>query len=129
MKTKKNTIKGVKKKKIIEKDIGFIISKSGRKKPKVSFYSHKAGRGGWSEWVYPKMENNYLFKCCDCGLVHEMQFASIIAINKKGIHFNVVKLPKEIRVSFRARRMKIPKELKGVIIHTPIKVDKNRVGK
>lgn len=28
---------------------------------------------GWSRWVYPDMEN-YKMACCDCGLVHDMQF-------------------------------------------------------
>lgn len=27
---------------------------------------------GWSEWVHPLP--GYLMQCCDCGLVHEMQF-------------------------------------------------------
>ena len=27
----------------------------------------------WSEWVCPDPQS-YLMKCCDCGLVHEMQF-------------------------------------------------------
>ena len=84
-------------------------------KKKLRFKQYKAGKGGWSEWVYPKPSNTYLFKCCDCGLIHEMQFASIIARNKKGIHFDVVKLPPEIRVSFRARRMKLG-ALKRIII-------------
>ena len=28
---------------------------------------------GWSGWIYPIMEG-YKFCCCDCGLVHEMEF-------------------------------------------------------
>jgi hypothetical protein len=28
---------------------------------------------GWSEWIHPLP--GYLMKCCDCGLVHEMQVA------------------------------------------------------
>ena len=68
----------------------------------MKFKKYKAGKGGWSEWVYPTKK--YLFKCCDCGLIHEMEFASLIKTNKKGIHFNVVKLPEEISVMFRARR-------------------------
>lgn len=31
---------------------------------------------GWSEWVQPRHER-YLLKCCDCGLVHEMQFRAV----------------------------------------------------
>lgn len=28
---------------------------------------------GWSEWVHPLP--GYRMKCCDCGLVHDMEFA------------------------------------------------------
>ncbi|UTC29788.1 hypothetical protein BAJUN_01580 [Bajunvirus bajun] len=32
-----------------------------------------ADEDGWSEWVRP-VPKSYLMKCCDCGLVHEMDF-------------------------------------------------------
>jgi hypothetical protein len=69
-----------------------------------AFYTPKPGRGGWTEWQQPK-HKKYLSQCCDCGLVHEMQFA-------------VVKFPslesndatflddKNLRVVFRVRREK-----------------------
>jgi len=46
--------------------------------------------GDWTEWVYP---NRKLYKmaCCDCGLVHDMQFALV----KRGLGKAIV---------FRARR-------------------------
>ena len=28
---------------------------------------------GWCEWSYPK-HKGYLMQCCDCGLVHEVEF-------------------------------------------------------
>lgn len=28
---------------------------------------------GWSEWIHPLP--GYLMQCCDCGLIHEMEFA------------------------------------------------------
>jgi len=28
---------------------------------------------GWSEWIHPLP--GYLMRCCDCGLIHEMQVA------------------------------------------------------
>jgi hypothetical protein len=38
------------------------------------FIEHKVeNEGDWSEWVNPDSEQ-YFMKCCDCGLVHEMQF-------------------------------------------------------
>lgn len=28
---------------------------------------------GWSEWVHPLP--GYLMQCCDCGLIHRLEFA------------------------------------------------------
>lgn len=61
-------------------------------------------RGGWSEWVMPHPVKNYFFKCCDCGLVHEMQFGTFAETNQKGGAFRINKLPWPIRAMFRARR-------------------------
>lgn len=36
-----------------------------------------AGEDGWSDWVHPLP--GYLMGCCDCGLVHEMEFAIDVA--------------------------------------------------
>lgn len=71
----------------------------------MRFKTMKAGRGGWSEWVYPRPES-YFFKCCDCGLVHEMQFGTFVEANKKRKAFEVIGLPQPIRAMFRARRAK-----------------------
>lgn len=30
---------------------------------------------GWCEWIHPLP--GYLMQCCDCGLVHEMQYAIV----------------------------------------------------
>jgi hypothetical protein len=30
------------------------------------------GDDGWSEWIHPLP--GYLMQCCDCGLVHEIEF-------------------------------------------------------
>ena len=49
----------------------------------------------------------YLMQCCDCGLVHEMQFK---ALEQTGPSNAVGEWPAKVmkkgRVSFRARRMK-----------------------
>ena len=38
------------------------------------FIKHEVeNEGDWSEWVCPD-PTQYFMKCCDCGLVHEMQF-------------------------------------------------------
>lgn len=68
----------------------------------MTFKNHKAGIGGWSEWVFPTKK--YLFKCCDCGLVHEIEFKTFIEKERKRNIFTVIPLPKEVRAMFRARR-------------------------
>jgi hypothetical protein len=68
------------------------------------FINHIAGRGGWSEWVMPKMEK-YLMKCCDCGLVHEVQFRTGLNSKWKGDKI-FTEAPKEMRAQFRMRRYK-----------------------
>jgi hypothetical protein len=70
----------------------------------IRFKHHGGGRGGWSEWVCPAPAKNYLFKCCDCGLVHEMQFKAFAETEQKRGAFRVVDLPWPIRAMFRARR-------------------------
>jgi len=45
--------------------------------------------GEWSRWVFPVMDG-YKMSCCDCGLVHELQFR--------------VPDDEPDRVEFRARR-------------------------
>lgn len=70
----------------------------------MRFKMHTAGCGGWSEWVYPRTDKNYLMKCCDCGLVHEVQFAAFAETKQKRGAFEVHRLPWPIRTMFRARR-------------------------
>ena len=36
------------------------------------------------EWVQPRMKG-YLFKCCDCGLVHRMNFSIVNGIRGKQV--------------------------------------------
>lgn len=51
---------------------------------------HVENDGDWSEWVYPNRKR-YKFACCDCGLVHDMQF-------------DLIKRGEGNRIIFRARR-------------------------
>jgi hypothetical protein len=37
------------------------------------FKKHVAGDYGWSDWDTPIMRG-YKMACCDCGLVHDMEF-------------------------------------------------------
>ena len=68
------------------------------------------GRGGWCEWQAPVMRG-YLMKCCDCGLVHEMEFKTFAETRqKKNGMFTIVEMPWPIRVLFRARRQRRPRK-------------------
>ncbi len=68
-----------------------------------------AGRGGWSEWTQPIMRG-YLMQCCDCGLVHELQFR---VLEQTGPANDLGEWPARPlqagRVEFRARRHKSKK--------------------
>lgn len=49
----------------------------------------------------------YHMKCCDCGLVHEMEFKAFAETRqRRNGAFEIVELPWPIRVLFRARRAK-----------------------
>lgn len=56
--------------------------------------------GDWSEWVCPDPEQ-YFMKCCDCGLVHEMQFK--VVKYSEGDECDGVD-DHDVRGIFRARR-------------------------
>lgn len=69
------------------------------------FKQHVAGEGGWSEWDFPVM-TGYKIACCDCGLVHDMEFG-VLRVTKhnadgswKAKELDSVKY----RVQLRARR-------------------------
>lgn len=72
----------------------------------MRFKKMKVGRGGWCEWQAPIMKG-YLMKCCDCGLVHELEFQTFVEVDKKSNgRFEMVPLPWPFRVLFRARRQR-----------------------
>lgn len=63
------------------------------------------GPDGWCEWQQPIM-SGYRSSCCDCGLVHEMQFGVIRKTrdNPDGTWGGVELDPEKYRVQLRARR-------------------------
>lgn len=66
-------------------------------------------RRGWTVWVYPTPDS-YFMKCCDCGLVHEMQFGAFVELRKKrNGTFEILDLPPPFRAKFRARRARKPR--------------------
>lgn len=63
------------------------------------------GSRGFTRWVFPVMRR-YLMACCDCGLVHEMEFTAV-RVNRTYASgaFTAKKLSTTAyRVAFRARR-------------------------
>lgn len=40
--------------------------------PKRTFTAEKGDAEGWSDWIHPLP--GYRMACCDCGLVHDMEF-------------------------------------------------------
>jgi len=69
------------------------------------FIKHEVeNEGDWSEWVNPKPEQ-YFMKCCDCGLVHEMQFK--VAKYAEGDECEFVE-DADLQAVFRARRATPP---------------------
>lgn len=66
----------------------------------VELEKMEAGDDGWSEWIHPLP--GYLMGCCDCGLIHEMEFA--IGLPNEGCtSFNDGETKRRV-VIFRARR-------------------------
>jgi hypothetical protein len=60
---------------------------------------------GFSRWVNPVMDN-YFMACCDCGLVHKMQFRAFKRgkVRQDGSYKLEVLRPSQYGVRFRARR-------------------------
>lgn len=51
------------------------------------------------EWVQPRRRNYYM-KCCDCGLVHRIDFRLVPSINGgKKIQFRAFRLPKRSKAA------------------------------
>jgi hypothetical protein len=67
----------------------------------LDFIQHEVDSpNDWSEWVCPK-PSQYFMKCCDCGLVHEMQFK--VAKYAEGDECEFVE-DADTQAVFRARR-------------------------
>lgn len=58
---------------------------------------------GWSDWIHPLP--GYLMQCCDCDLIHEMEFAIVPASSLEGGagEFNEGENSRRV-IIFRARR-------------------------
>lgn len=64
------------------------------------------GEDGWTEWVMPNPEG-YKIACCDCGLIHDLEFEAFKVIEDDEARNRVRIKPLSRRlygVRFRARR-------------------------
>jgi hypothetical protein len=79
------------------------------------FIKHEVeNEGDWSEWVNPKPEQ-YFMKCCDCGLVHEMQFK--VAKYSEGDECEFV-ADANLQAVFRARRHEVGEKQEDSLAQT-----------
>jgi Zn-finger protein len=61
---------------------------------------------GWSDWISPKM-TGYLMQCCDCGLIHEIDFKVVRYIGERtegGMQENVEIEDNDVQTLLRAKR-------------------------
>lgn len=71
----------------------------------MKFKQHTAGDGGWSEWVSPKLGTPYKMACCDCGLVHDLEFDAVeVEAQTRNGWWKGKALTFPFKVLFRARR-------------------------
>jgi len=71
------------------------------------FRKEKAVDGEWSRWVTPVQD--YKMACCDCGLVHNMQWRvlKVTDAHPDGMRFEAEEVPwGEYRIAIRVSRNK-----------------------
>jgi hypothetical protein len=78
---------------------------------------------GWSDWVCPKSDQ-YFIKCCDCGLVHEMQFK--VVKYSEGDECEFVE-DADTQAVFRARRASPQPQREWVGLMRGVRVDGDTV--
>ena len=66
------------------------------------FTTYTPDAEGWSGWICPSPDS-YLMKCCDCGLVHELQFRVAKYEPRPSVEHKIVDDP-DTQTQFRARR-------------------------
>jgi hypothetical protein len=70
--------------------------------PEQEFTPHEEGDDGWSDWVCPDPKS-YLMKCCDCGLIHEVDSRVAKYEPRPSEMFEVVNDP-NLQVQWRMKR-------------------------
>lgn len=68
----------------------------------TKYTKHTAGEDGWSDSVNP-IKRGYKLACCDCGLVHDVDFDVVRFESDTGPEHKVID-DKRIGVMFKVRR-------------------------
>lgn len=65
----------------------------------------KALKSGWTRWQMPVM-SGYKLQCCDCDLIHELEFRAVRIVEERGRGYKKAKIldTKTYRVEYRAKR-------------------------
>jgi hypothetical protein len=69
---------------------------------------HPKDETGFSDWQFP-IHKGYLMQCCDCDLIHEVEFQVVEKVSKvkKDGTWESIKVPKgKYRVKLRMKRHK-----------------------
>lgn len=71
----------------------------------MRYQTERTEGNGWSRWVPPKMRG-YKMACCDCSLVHELEFRVVRVLKNFRDGSRLVRpvSARKYRVEFRARR-------------------------
>jgi hypothetical protein len=73
--------------------------------PRYTTPPAKDENGGYTDWIFPRRGNVYKLACCDCGLVHDLEFAVVNAEDIGGGRIRIWKARgKNLQVAFRAKR-------------------------
>lgn len=79
--------------------------------PRMHQVIEKEKNGGWSDWLAPVLKR-YRMACCDCGLVHDIDFRVVrVTKRKKRGFFEFERVPTglakgKFRVMMRTKRNK-----------------------
>lgn len=70
------------------------------------FVQEHAVDGEWTRPIYPVMDKYYKMGCCDCGLVHDMDFSieRVTKVYPDGSYDTRPVLDDSLKVVFRCRR-------------------------
>ena len=64
----------------------------------------RVNKSGWTEWVKPKMAG-YLMQCCDCNLIHEVEFRVYRIIKRNAGGTKIVEIAgDDFEVGLRMKR-------------------------